>query len=454
MSNRNVLFIMVDQQRRDFLGYAGASFVDTPNIDRLAARGRVFNRCYTTSPVCAPARISLATGLLPTRVGSVNNNSFLPRGSTTYYERLRDYGWYTGLVGKVDLAKPDPYNGRDGDRPVMYSYGFTHPVEAEGKMHAGRCADGPIGPYTRFLDELGLREAFAADYDKRRSQGWSAAAWDSVLPADAFEDTWIGQRACQWLRDIPKDFPFHLLVSFVGPHDPFDPPKEFADRYRDVEMPPAIESDPESRARWVQSRQHPHLHDRIPEFRRQYCAAIIAIDVQVGQLLDTLDDLGLSDDTLIVFTSDHGEQVGDHDLYTKHTHYESSWGVPLILAGPDIEAGSSEELVQLYDCNPTVCDWCGLPPQEGIDARSILPHLKDPTEPIRDHVVMAESHVRAISNRRWKLATAMGDRSELYDLEADPEETVNLAGTGLPEEQQLLRQMEREFVTDGAWLRG
>ncbi|MBT3272035.1 MAG: sulfatase-like hydrolase/transferase, partial [Spirochaetales bacterium] len=133
----NVLLIMSDQQRFDYLGYAGASFVNTPNLDRLAERGTAFSHCVTNAPVCAAARIGLATGLQPFRVGSLSNTSFLPRSSTTYYQRVRDNGYRVGCVGKLDLAKPDRYNGRYGDRPCIYGWGFTHPEECEGKMHAG-----------------------------------------------------------------------------------------------------------------------------------------------------------------------------------------------------------------------------------------------------------------------------------------------------------------------------
>jgi arylsulfatase A-like enzyme len=131
MTNPNVLLIMADQQRFDYLGYMGADFVNTPNLDRLAARGTVFTHCCTNAPICAPARIGLASGMDPWRLGSLGNNSFLPRSTTTYYQRLRDYGYRVGCVGKLDLAKPDQYNGRHGDRPCVYTWGFTHPEEWE-----------------------------------------------------------------------------------------------------------------------------------------------------------------------------------------------------------------------------------------------------------------------------------------------------------------------------------
>src|SRR5689334_2809485 len=128
----NILYLMADQHRHDYLGCAGAEFVRTPHIDSLAARGVRFRYCCTNAPVCAPARIGLATGLQPSRLGALDNQCFLPPGVPTFYQRLRDGGYRVGCVGKLDLAKPDPYNGRYGDRPAVFAWGFTHPEECEG----------------------------------------------------------------------------------------------------------------------------------------------------------------------------------------------------------------------------------------------------------------------------------------------------------------------------------
>ena len=170
-SRPNILFIMDDQHRYDYLGSAGASFLSTPNLDRLAERGVRFTQCTTNCPVCAPARIGLATGLQPSRLGSLDNASFLPHTVPTYYQRLRDHGYRVGCVGKLDLAKPDSYNGRFGDRPCVYGWGFTHPEECEGKMHAGSSCT-PIGPYTHFLRQRELLQRFHEDYRSRSAGGW------------------------------------------------------------------------------------------------------------------------------------------------------------------------------------------------------------------------------------------------------------------------------------------
>ncbi|MHC5037888.1 MAG: sulfatase family protein [Planctomycetota bacterium] len=452
-SQPNILFLMDDQHRFDYLGAAGASFLATPNLDRLAGQGVHFTHCMTNSPVCAPARIGLATGNQPARLGALDNASYLPNGARTYMQRLRDHGYRVGGIGKIDLAKPDPYNGRYGDRPCVYGWGFTHPEECEGKMHAGNHPE-PIGPYTHYLQERGLLQAFHEDYRSRSEKGWiKGVSHDSVLPAEAFEDIYIGRRAVQWIETIPSDFPWHLFVSFVGPHDPFDPPKEYAERYRRAEVPGPI---PPAVGR------KPVLHERLsvpmePEeiavTRRQYCGLITLIDDQVGRILEALERRGMRENTIIVFTSDHGEMLGDHGLYTKCVAFEPSLRVPLIIAGPKIAGGRrSDALVELIDVNPTICELAGLPPQENIDALSLAPLLRGETAEHRTETISAFRNFRCIRTARYKLVQNYNDMMELYDLEKDPHETVNLA-EGEPEIVLRLARRMRERFMEGKWLR-
>ena len=313
----NVLFLLADQYRYDYLRCAGAEFVRTPNLDRLAGRGVRFAQCVTDCPVCAPARIGLATGLRPSRLGSLDNASYLPLSAPTHYQRFRDHGYRVGCVGKLDLAKPSRYNGRYGDRPCVYAWGFTHPEECEGKMHAGS-SPSPIGPYTHYLQERGLLQRFHEDYQARRQHGWIVgASHDSVLPTDAFEDAYIGRRAAEWIARVPDDYPWYFFVSFVGPHDPFDPPAEYAQRYRRADVPPPIPDELHGKPAWIRSRQVEASAEDIAVSRRQYCAAIELIDDHIGLILDALEARGQLENTYIVFSSDHGEMLGDHGLYTK-----------------------------------------------------------------------------------------------------------------------------------------
>ncbi|MBN1671048.1 MAG: sulfatase-like hydrolase/transferase [Kiritimatiellae bacterium] len=453
MDRPNVLFIMADQYRHDYLGCAGAEFVRTPNLDAIAARGMRFTQCATNSPVCAPARIGLATGLQPARVGSLDNRSFLPHSVPTYYQRLRDHGYRVGCVGKLDLAKPDGYNGRFGDRPCVFGWGFTHPEECEGKMHAGQSPE-PRGPYGLWLREQGLYEAFHADYKRRAQQHWiRGVSHDSVLPAEAFEDVYIGRRAAEWIERIPSDFPWHLFVSFVGPHDPFDPPTDYAERYRQAAMPAPVPISPNGKPDWIVGRRRAMEPEEVAHTRRQYCAAIACIDDQVGRILLALERRGMADNTILVFSSDHGEMLADHGLYTKSVPYEGALRVPLMVAGAGIPAGAvSAALVELIDVNPTICELAGLPPQEHIDARSLGPVLRGAAAQHRADTVSAMPNFRCIRTRRHKLVLNYNAGTECYNLESDPGEQHNIARDDPALAQRLTRRLQARFQ-EGRWLR-
>ncbi len=438
----NLLFLMADQYRHDYLGCAGADFVRTPNLDRIAARGVRFTNCFSNSPVCAPARIGLASGLRPDRLGALDNSSFLPARTPTYYQRLRDHGYRVGCVGKLDLAKPDAYNGRWGDRPRVYGWGFTHPEECEGKMHAGRVAE-PHGPYGFWLREQGLFERFREDYAEREAKGWVVdASHDSVLPAEAFEDCYIGRRAAEWLERVPDDFPWHYFVSFVGPHNPFDPPAEFAEPFRDAEVPGAIQDPLEDKPAWHEDRVVTTDPEVIALTRRQYCGAIAAIDDAVGRVLDVLESRGVLENTVVVFSSDHGEMLGDHGMYTKQKAYEPSWRVPLIVAGPGVDGGrKSDAMVELIDVNPTLTELAGTGVAEDLDARSLAPLLGGEAPDHREDVFATLRHLRCLRTDRHKLVENYGDVWELYDLQDDPDELHNLAD----DEPELLAAMKRQM---------
>lgn len=448
---------MTDQHRADCLGAAGNEFIRTPNLDRLAARGVLLRRCFTNSPVCAPARIALASGLHPGRLGALGNDAYLPRSTRTYYQRLRDEGYRVGCVGKLDLAKPDPYNGRFGDRPCSFGWGFTHPCECEGKMHAGQGFShpkGPLGPYNFYLKQKGLLQKFCQDYDARAAAGWAyEGRWDSVLETEDWEDCYIGRQAARWIRDIPDDFPWHYFVSFVGPHDPFDPPVEYADRWRDAPVPEAIPANRQGRPLCVQKSMRDYDSEIVAVTRRQYYAEIECIDDQIGLILGALEDRGQLDNTYIIFASDHGEMLGDHGRYTKSVMYEGALAVPLIAAGPGIEGGRvSEALVELIDVNATICELAGLPPQERIDARSFAPLLLGRTKTHRDCAFSELRGRTALRTDRYKYISNVNDIPELYDLQEDPDELTNIAGAH-PDVLAAMRGKMSARHLEGQWRR-
>ena len=449
----NVLLIMADQMRFDYVGYAGGDHVHTPHLDRLAAEGMVFTHCCSNSPVCAPARIGLATGMNPSRLGALSNAAYLPARAPTYYQRLRDHGFRVGCVGKLDLAKPDNYNGRYGDRPLAYSWGFTHPEECEGKIHAGR-GNPPNGPYTNWLQEQGLLETFTRDYAERNRRGRhkAGATWDSPLPTEAFEDSYIGRRAAEWLEWVPNDFPWHYFVSFVGPHNPFDPPTEYADRYRHADMPSPIVDPMDGKPASVEHNEpgsKAATPEEVLEAQRQYCGAITLIDDAIGRILDVLDRRGLRENTYVLFTSDHGEMLYDHGLWCKNTFHEGAFRLPLLAAGPGIAPGRTDALVELIDVNPTICDLAGVGPEPDIDARSFAPILRGQTDAIRTEVVGTLSRSQCVRNHDYKLIFNANDVTELYDLRRDPQELSNIAEAHPELVQELARALRARLLEGG-----
>ncbi len=424
----NILFIMADQHRFDYLGSAGAPFVRTPNLDRLAARGVRFANCFTNSPVCAPARIGLATGIDPMRSGALDNESFLRPEAVTYYMRLRDHGYRVGCVGKLDLAKPDTYNGRHGDRPCVFRWGFTHPEEVEGKEHSLKYPQ-PKGPYGFWLQEKGLYEAYHRE--RVSHKGFAKLCCPSELPTETFLDCYQGRRAVEWIRRVPEDFPWHYFVSFSGPHSPHDPPKEYFARFAEAAMPEAV-APPEPGAAPCR-RAHRLEGAFLADVRRAYCAYITLIDEWVGRILEALEARGMAENTWVFYSADHGEMLGDLGLFGKSVPYEPSMHVPLLAAGPGSARGAvCRAMVEMSDLNPTICRLAGLPAQPGIDARSFHECLADPDAPHRSEIVSALRRWRCIRTARHKLVHNWNAASEFYDLEDDPGERHNLAEADRP----------------------
>lgn len=465
---RNIVLITTDQHRWDWLGCHGTPGVATPHLDALAGRGMRVTQHVTNAAICVPARIGLATGISPIRLGALGNADVLPADATTYYQLLRDAGYQVGVVGKLDLNKPDPENG-DGARPDTFRWGFTHPVEAEGKMHAAAGGTGrPLGPYGAWLEEQGLFRAFHEDYLIRNGEIWgrfspenrdtpfTGTHWfaDSVLPTEAFEDCWIGRRSCQWIRDRSADQPFHLFVSFVGPHDPFDPPTEYAERFRDADVPRPVLDPNDRRPLAVRTSQYGHAEPELMAARRQYTAALAAIDDQVGDIMATLDAQGVLDETLVIFTSDHGEMLGDHRLFQKHVAYEPSMRIPLIAAGPGVGRGVSDAKTELVDVSATILDAAGIDVPAAMDGRSLLGVFADPDEAHREATITAEHHYRAIRTGDHKYVHYTNELfhiDELYDLRADPDETDNLieqdTATAARLHEQLTELLGAQFMT-------
>lgn len=431
--------IMTDQHRADWLGAAGTGFVETPHIDGIARRGIRFARASCNSPVCAPSRAALASGMLPHRLGVLHNKINYPLDQPTCFQALRRSGYTVAVIGKTDLHKAEHDYG-DGDLPIMYHFGFTDPHETEGKGNASRPRlerhqedDFELaGPYQRYLRESGLLDGYLADMRARKRQPtWHAAP--SQLPPEHFHDSYIGRKACDFIERVPNDRPWHLFVSFVGPHNPWDAPESYVQRYADRRYAPAASrDDADGKPEWIKRRANKQTSGMTDEaetiLKRHYAAAIALIDDWVGALLERLERRGMTDDTIVVFCSDHGEMLGDHGMLLKTVMYEGALRIPLIIADPRLGGGRvSDALVELNDLHPTMLDWAGVAyDADRLDGKSLLPLLTGEKREHKPFQISLLDNCRMISDGHYKLITSYNDRDELYDLAVDPGERHNV----------------------------
>ena len=458
----NILFVMSDQHRYDWLGCAGLAQVSTPHLDRLASEGVHFTQATCNSPLCAPARAALATGLRPERCHVLANSYSLPMDAWTIYQYVRRYGYRTALFGKLDLHKPQVYNGACGDLPILYHLGFTDPFEAEGKQHGAQQVlieerDGfrrrlLLGPYQRHLQAKGLLDAFTDDYEYRYTQHEHYAE-PSVLPCEDFEDAWIGDKACDYLRQVNDDSPWFAFVSFVGPHNPWDAPREYLERYVNAEMPAPVADRGASRAEWVQRKQELMSRGTSPataqKMRQNYSGMVTLIDDYIGAMLAILEERGLLDDTIVVYTSDHGEMLGDLGLVHKSVQYEPALRVPMILSGWGVpRMGACDALVELFDLTPTLLEMVALPVPAGLDARSLIPLLRSETTTHREVQIAQLPFTTCVRDGHYKAIINPNDLPELYDLQADPGETANIYERRSDAYRRLLRALH-DHVTGG-----
>ncbi len=451
-SRPNILFICTDQQRYDALGCYGNPHIHTPNIDALAEQGVLFEQCYVQSPVCAPSRASLVTGQYPSVHGLWANGVTLPEGAAIFSRALADGGYDCGMIGKMHLSSC--FEGRteprqdDGYRFYKWAHDPTH--------------GSPENDY-----HLWLRERHPDLYAEAIGAGprvrHQAARFDT-MPTEAHYSRWASERAIEFLDDDARDAgqPFFLWLNFFDPHHPFVAPEEYLDRYDAASLPepigapgeldskPAIqrEASAESYAGFARGYTD-HSAEEINEVVRAYYAMVSLIDDEVQRVLDRLDALGLTEDTLVVFTSDHGEMLGDHQLLLKGPMlYEAAVRVPLIMRWPGmLPAGERrDDLVQWIDLNATIMEAAGLDPLPRGQGMSLLPLARgDADAPSRGwaiceyfnsgHAYDPPVLMTMLRHDRYKLVVQHGppaaDRErdgELYDLEADPQELRNLWG--------------------------
>lgn len=445
MSRPNILWICTDQQRFDTIAALGHAGADTPNLDRLVARGAAFTRAYCQSPICTPSRSSFLTGRYPGTIRSNRNGQHkFPDEPVLVTKILADAGYECGLIGKLHLASAGAgVEPRTDDGYTYWQY-----------SHAPR-------------DDWETGHDYA---DWVKAKGFSLRALTKSpdgVPAELHQTTWCAEKTMDFIR-APHAGPWLASVNIYDPHPPFNPPKEYRDRFDPAAMPPPLfrESDLEEQAKlaavdFQSTGRRPEALDlRDPlnpddesfrstnrygadalVLRAAYFAMIKLIDDQVGRILDCLEESGQFDDTLILFMSDHGETLGDHGLIQKGARfYDGLVRVPLILCWPNgVSPGlRSDALVELTDIAPTLLDAAGLAVPPDMQGRSLLPILSGKSDPAHHRDVVRCEYFDALAARdgtratmlrdeRYKLVVYHGhERGELYDLRNDPGEFVNL----------------------------
>lgn len=421
----NILFLMSDQHTQKVAGCYGDRLVRTPHLDRLAARGVVFDNAYCPSPICTPSRMSLLTGRWPVTQSCWTNADMLPSDIPTYVHALGAAGYRPALIGRLHSIGPDQLHGY---------------AEREVGDHSSNW----IGAKSHDMGQLNrTNDPFRVSLE-RSGAGQSSYELHDVDVADA---------ACAWLdrhaegKSGGDDRPFALGVGFMLPHQPYVAGTEdyalFAGRIGLPEIPrPASADDHPYLARWRQITETDDLADAdILRARAAYYGLTTRLDILIGRVLERLDAHGLTDDTLIVYTSDHGDQLGERGLWWKQTFFDESAKVPLILSWPGVlpPGERREQVVNLVDLCPTVLDAVGAPVLPAIDGTSFWGVARDAQAPWLDLTfseyctdgsarwdggnAVVQRMVRAGS---WKLIYYHGYRPQLFDLAEDPRETRDL----------------------------
>jgi arylsulfatase len=452
----NIVFILVDQMRGDCLSALGHPVVKTPNLDEMIKKGMAFTSAYSTCPSCIAARASIFTGMYPTTHGRLGYRDRIPwRYENTMAQVLTDAGYQTHCVGKTHFY------------PQRLPLGFESQDSYEATLNFG---DGYVNDYAQWLAErTNVQETDA---------GLGFNSWvggRSVLPEELHNSSWVTTKGIDFLKRRDSSRPFFINLSFHRPHAPLDPPKEYLDLYRDSTIPPVPVGD------WAARHDAPVLdesawqgrltQEELSESHRSYYALITHIDAQIGRFRKEIELMNIGP-TWFIFTSDHGEMLGDHHLFRKTYAYEGSARIPMIVVPPlDGKSGISKEPVSLEDIMPTLLDVAGVEIPNSVEGKSLLPLLSESPEEIPWRDVLHGEHSACYSDSmamqyltdgktKYIWYTTTGEE-QLFDLDKDPGECDNLVGNKDHDEQlkqwrsRMIKELSKrpaDGMTDGTSL--
>lgn len=505
----NFLFIVTDQHRADHLSCYGNSVIQTPNIDRIASGGTRWNRFYVANPICMPNRASIMTGRMCSVHGARHNGIPLSKDHTTFVELLRDAGYTTGLIGKSHLQS---FTGLPASNTFKVAEGLTTPSAhlRDAYKHNRHTPEYDLEDTTRWTTPLADRidddfygfqnVEIAADHADRASGDYllwarkqradfdtlvgpenalsddrinAPQAWRTAVPEELYSTSWIADRSAAWIKDrASDDAPFFLQMSFPDPHHPFTPPGKYWDMYdpHDITLPASFGKGnlPPIKAMKAAMEQGTDPRDNQSPFAvtGDEARAIIAltygmitmIDDAIGRVLKQLDDVGLADNTVVIFTSDHGDYMGDHGLMLKLLlHYQGIIRVPFIWNDPTHPAQDvvTDVLASSIDISATILARAGIQPFNGLQGRDLF-HA----DPIASVIIEEDSQrsmtgfdkpqrVRTLVTPRYRMSLRQGENwGELYDLETDPLEVENLydAASAASVKAELTEMMVRRMI--------
>ena len=430
----NVIVITTDQQRYDTLGATGNRVVSTPNLDGLAERGVLFTHAYAQNPICIPCRACLHTGRYIHQHGvqymenAIDTTPPLPPWEETFMERLQEAGYVTGAVGKIHMMQPKGYHEMAlvGGKGSRWTQSEGLPIGPGPLHYVNPTYKGPN--YRTWLEERhpgGYEEI----YEQRRRPEYreNMTAIVNVLPEEEYVDSWIALQAVDFLKRRENSQPFFLWVGFCGPHGPFDPPRRYAEMYPIEDMP---------LPKTYRETRRFSLEDTtlIRRCTAYYYAMITLIDDMIARIQESLDENGQAENTIVIFTSDHGDMLGDMGMMGKGNFHEWVIRIPTIVAlPPGLKQFSRrfDGLAETMSVAPTVLDYAGvqLPPEMTATSwRSTLEGSNDGKEAILSEFVPNDRKRKGkcVRTQRYKFVTWGRGDGELYDLQEDPLEQDNL----------------------------
>ncbi len=438
----DVLVLFTDQWNPRCLPFTGDKAVPTPNLDRLASEGMIFDACYSPCPVCIPARASLLSGLYPHNHNIFGNLAvyFIPPEITRMFQDIRAAGYTTAQVGKNHWTEGGGWRERFATLDEYHdALGLDYCQEIATPFTT---PEGP-GVYQDHLRKIGRLDAYCRDIARRVIQGQYEVRPSCVEPQD-HNDTFVANTAISFLKKQPVDKPYCLVTSFPGPHTPLDAPGEYATLVApdDIELPPNCVD---------QYKHHGKLHDResVRRMRANYYGKMALIDDQIGRIVDMLRERGTWDNTLVIFSSDHGEMIGAHGRMSKGSFFEESVRVPLVMRWPGHiqPGGRTSALTQLFDIYPTIVQAIGGKLSPGHFAVSQLPVATGEVDAVRD---AAFSEIGTTSRLRFMVRTPRwswwvhGSKEALYDMKTDPYQMRNLINS--KEHREIVEQIHARHL--------